>query len=142
MTKGGFKVVAVRGGSRCRRPAVHCASANHCDRDAGRCRSAVRWRGCGDDSNGDVIALAATKAGGEQRDESGGGEGEEAMMVAVAMLPCKGRQWGNRDDDDGEEEVVEVRWTTTMRPSRCREVAAGKRAGVCVMLEYRKEQAV
>ena len=29
MTKGRFKVVAVRRGSRCHRPAVHCASANH-----------------------------------------------------------------------------------------------------------------
>jgi hypothetical protein len=45
VTKGGFEVVAVRGGSFCRRPAVHCASADHCDdQDAGRCRSAVRWR--------------------------------------------------------------------------------------------------
>jgi hypothetical protein len=44
VTKGGFEAVAVRGGSRCRRPAIHCASADHCDRDAGRCRSAVRWR--------------------------------------------------------------------------------------------------
>jgi hypothetical protein len=43
-TKGGFNVVVVRGGSRCRRPTVHCASADHCDHDAGRCRSAVRWR--------------------------------------------------------------------------------------------------
>ena len=42
--KGGFEVVAVRWGSHCRRPAVHCASADHCDRDAGRCRSVVRWR--------------------------------------------------------------------------------------------------
>ena len=44
VTQGGLEVVAVRGGSRCRRPAVHCASADHCDRDAGRCRSAVRRR--------------------------------------------------------------------------------------------------
>jgi hypothetical protein len=44
VTKGGFEVVAVRGGSRCHRTAVHCASADHCDRDAGRCRSAARWR--------------------------------------------------------------------------------------------------
>jgi hypothetical protein len=51
------------------------------------------------------------------------------MMTAGAMLPCKGRRWGDRDDDEGEEEVVEVRWTTTTRPSRRREVAAGKRAG-------------
>ena len=29
VTKGGFEVVAVRGGSRCRRPAVHCASTDH-----------------------------------------------------------------------------------------------------------------
>jgi hypothetical protein len=51
------------------------------------------------------------------------------MMMAVAMLPRKGRRWGDRNDDDGEEEVVEVRWTTTTRPSLRREVAAGKRAG-------------
>ena len=44
MTKGGFKVVTVRGGSRCRRPAIHCASVDRCDRDAGRCRLAVRLR--------------------------------------------------------------------------------------------------
>jgi hypothetical protein len=52
------------------------------------------------------------------------------MMTAAAMLPREGRQWGDRDDNDGkEEEVVEVRWTTTTRPSRRREVAAGERAG-------------
>jgi len=51
------------------------------------------------------------------------------MMTAAAMLPCKGRRWGDCDNDDGEEEVVEVRWTTTMRPSRHWEVAAGERAG-------------
>jgi len=51
------------------------------------------------------------------------------MMTAAAMLPCKGRRWGDCDNDDGEEEVVEVRWTTTMRPSRRWEVAAGERAG-------------
>ena len=50
------------------------------------------------------------------------------MMTATAMLPCEGRWWGDRDDDDGEDEVVEVRWTTMTRPSRHREVAAGKRA--------------
>jgi len=44
------------------------------------------------------------------------------------MLPREGRRWGDRDNDDGEEEVVEVRWTTTTRPSRHHEVAAGKRA--------------
>ena len=44
VTKGGFEVVAVRGGSRCRHPAVHCTSADHCDCDAGRCRLAVMWR--------------------------------------------------------------------------------------------------
>ena len=44
VTKGGFEVVAVRGGSRCRRSAVHCASADHCYCDAGRCRLAARWR--------------------------------------------------------------------------------------------------
>jgi hypothetical protein len=51
------------------------------------------------------------------------------MMTAAAMLPRKGRRWGDRNDDDGEEEVVEVRWMTTTRLSRCREVAAGERAG-------------
>ena len=54
------------------------------------------------------------------------------MMTAAAMLPREGRRWGDRDDNDGEEEVVEVRGMTTTRPSRRREVAAGKRAGVCV----------
>ena len=56
------------------------------------------------------------------------------MMTAAAMLPCEGRRWGDRDDNDGEEEVVEVRGMTMMRPSRRREVAAGKRAGVCVFV--------
>jgi hypothetical protein len=51
------------------------------------------------------------------------------MMTAAVMLPREGRRWGDRDNDDGEEEVVEVRWTTTTRPSWRREVAAGKRAG-------------
>jgi hypothetical protein len=50
-------------------------------------------------------------------------------MTAGAILPRKGRRWGDRDDNDGEEEVVEVRWTTTTRPLRRREVAAGKRVG-------------
>ncbi len=54
-------------------------------------------------------------------------------MTAAAMLSRESRRWGDRDDDDGEEEVVEVRWMTTTRPSRCREVAAGERAGVCVL---------
>ncbi len=52
------------------------------------------------------------------------------MMTAAAMLPRKGRQWGDRNDNDGEEEVVEVRWTTTTRPWRRQKVAAGKRAGL------------
>ena len=30
------------------------------------------------------------------------------MMTAAAMLSCERRRWGYRDDDDGEEEVVEV----------------------------------
>ncbi len=51
------------------------------------------------------------------------------MMTAAAMLPREGRRRGNRDDNDGEEKVVEVRWTTTTRPLRRQEVAAGKRAG-------------
>jgi hypothetical protein len=50
-------------------------------------------------------------------------------MTAGAILPCKGRRWGDRDGDDGEEEVVEVRWTTMTRPLRRREGAAGKRVG-------------
>ncbi len=29
-------------------------------------------------------------------------------MTAAAMLSRESRQWGYRDDDDGEEEVVEV----------------------------------
>ena len=43
------------------------------------------------------------------------------MMTVAAMLPHKGRRWGNRDDDDGEEEVMEVRWTTVEKTSvlRC-----------------------
>ena len=51
------------------------------------------------------------------------------MMTVAAMLPREGRRWGDRDDDDSDEEVMEVRWMTTMRPSRRREAAAGKRAG-------------
>ena len=35
------------------------------------------------------------------------------MMTVTAMLPRKGRRWGDHDDNDGEEEVVEVRWMTT-----------------------------
>ena len=50
-------------------------------------------------------------------------------MTVGAMLPCEGRRWGDCDDDEGEEEVVEVRWMTTTRPSWRREVAAGERAG-------------
>jgi hypothetical protein len=38
----------------------------------------------------------------------GAGEEEKAMMTAAAMLSREGRQWGIRDNDDGEEEVVEV----------------------------------
>jgi len=123
VTKGGFEVVAVRGGSHCRRPAIHFSSADHCNRDAG-------------------IALAAMKAGGGQRDESGRGEEEEAMMTVAAMLPREGGRWGDRDNDDGEEEVVEVRWTTMTRPSRHREVAAGKRAGLRSPQEGRRMGAV
>ena len=51
------------------------------------------------------------------------------MMMAAAMLPRKGRRWGDRDDDDGKEEVVKVRWTTMTRLSRRRELAAGERVG-------------
>ncbi len=46
--------------------------------------------------DGNVIALAATKAGGGQRNESGRGEEDEAMMTAAAMLPCEGRRWAMR----------------------------------------------
>ena len=53
--------------------------------------------------------LAATKAGGGQRDECGRGEEEEAMMTAAAMLPREGKGWGDCADNDGEDEVVEVR---------------------------------
>ncbi len=56
------------------------------------------------------------------------------MMTAAAMLPSEGRRWGDRDDNGGEEEVVEVRWTTTTRPSWRREVAAGERAGSRVFI--------
>jgi hypothetical protein len=73
--------------------------------------------------------LAAKKAGGGQRDESGRGEEEEAMMTAAAIMPREGRRWGDRNEDDGKEEVVEVRWTTMTRPLLRREVVAGKRAG-------------
>jgi hypothetical protein len=40
----------------------------------------------------------------------GGGDGEidEEMMTAAAMLSREGRWWGDRNDNDGEEEVVEV----------------------------------
>ena len=55
--------------------------------------------------------------GGGQHDESGRGDEEEAMRAA-AMLPREGRWWGDRDDNDGKEEVKEVRWTTTTRPLR------------------------
>ncbi len=72
LTKGGFEVVAVRGGSLCCRSAIHCASADI----AIATLDVVVWRrggGSGDDSYGDVIALAATKVGSGQRDESGRG---------------------------------------------------------------------
>jgi hypothetical protein len=48
------------------------------------------------------------RASGGQRDESGRGKEEEAMMTVAAMLSCESRRWGYRDDNDGEEEVVEV----------------------------------
>ena len=32
----------------------------------------------------------------------------EAIKTVASMLPCEGRQWGDCDIDDGEEEVVEV----------------------------------
>ena len=37
--------------------------------------------GCGDHSDGDVIALAATKAGGGQRNESGRGQEEVRYLM-------------------------------------------------------------
>ena len=51
-------------------------------------------------------------------------------MTAAVMLSRESRRWGDHDDDDGEEEVVEVRWMTTTRPSRRWELAAGERAGL------------
>jgi hypothetical protein len=42
--------------------------------------------------------------GGGQRDESGRGKEEEAMMTAAAMLSRESRRWGYRDGNDGEEE--------------------------------------
>jgi hypothetical protein len=50
-------------------------------------------------------------------------------VSADGPTPAIGRRWGDQYNNDGEEEVVEVRWTTTTRPSRRREGAAGKRAG-------------
>ncbi len=122
MTKGGFKVVAMRGGSRSAvppsiapSPTIAIVTLDVVVRRQGG--------GFGNDSVGDVLALAATKAGGGQRDESGRGEEDDAMMtVAAAMLRRKGRRWGDRHNDDGKEEVVEVRWMTT-------KVAAGERRG-------------
>jgi hypothetical protein len=55
-----------------------------------------------------LVALAATRASGGQRDESGWGKEEEAMITLAAMLSHESRRWGYRDDDDGKEEVVEV----------------------------------
>ncbi len=54
VTKGGFEVVAVRGGSLCRRSAIHAI---------GTLDVVVRRRGggCGNDGDGNVVALAATK---------------------------------------------------------------------------------
>jgi len=63
-TKGGFEVVAVRGGSRFRHPTVHCASADHCGNESGRWTARWEWAGGGgggnDDGGGNV---ASQKAG-------------------------------------------------------------------------------
>ena len=41
-------------------------------------------------------------------------------MTAAAMLSCESRRWGDRDGDDGEEELLEVddndEMTTTSAP--------------------------
>ncbi len=47
------------------------------------------------------------RAGGGQRDESGQGEEEDALMTLVAMLFYGGRRWGDFNEDNGKEEVVE-----------------------------------
>ena len=40
--------------------------------------------GCGDNGGGNVVALAVTRAGIGQRDKSGQGEEEDAVMMAAA----------------------------------------------------------
>ena len=37
----------------------------------------------------------------------GGGGKEDALTMVTAMLSPEGRQWGNQDENDGKEEVVE-----------------------------------
>jgi hypothetical protein len=46
--------------------------------------------------------------GSDWMDGGGDGKIDKEMMTAAAMLSREGRRLGNRDDDDGEEEVVEV----------------------------------
>jgi hypothetical protein len=66
-----------------------------------------QWQQCLLAGGRDVIALAAMRAGGGQRDESGQGEEEDALMTLVAMLFYGGRRWGDFNEDNGKEEVVE-----------------------------------
>ena len=49
------------------------------------------------------------------------------MMMVAGMLSRKGRRWGNRDDDDGKDEVVEV--DDNNETVVAAGVVAGKRAG-------------
>ena len=53
-----------------------------------------------------------------------GGRRRKAMMIAAGMLSCEGRPWGDCDDDDGKEKVVEVDDNDETVAA-----SAGKRAG-------------
>jgi hypothetical protein len=46
--------------------------------------------------------------GSDWTDGGGDGEIDEDLMMVAAMLSREGRRWGDRDDNAGEEEVVEV----------------------------------
>jgi len=91
----------------------------------------VVWQwggGCSNDSDGDVIALAATITGGGLRDERGGRRRRrqwwrrrqcclaKADGAAFATTMTVRRRWW--------------RWTTATRPSRRLGVAAGERVGL------------
>ena len=77
----------------------------------------------------------------ELRETVSGGPPQQATRVRVAWSEVELRvlfhaedthAWATLTERDAplwEEEVVEVRWTTTTRPSRRWEVAAGERAG-------------